>query len=252
MKTLREVVIGALAAMLVWLTAAASEVPGHIAPAAGSPLFVAGFDVEQVPQLPVGTPLVFTLFGTPGASATLRIDGVERRLRLQEVQAGVYEGTYVIAADDRITATSRVTADLWLANQVATMALEEPLLLGASAVRPCDDCGVVQAVQAIDVNRPPGATGAIAGSLIGAIVGSQFGSGDGRKAAGILGALGGAIVGREIERNYAKRTHHELVVRLDNGATRTRRYDTRPPLQVGDRVRLHNGTWQRESSVVPY
>jgi outer membrane lipoprotein SlyB len=88
--------------------------------------------------------------------------------------------------------------------------------------------------------------------LIGAIVGSQFGSGDGRRAAGILGAVGGAIAGREIERNYAKRTHYELVVRLDSGAARTRRFDARPPFQVGDRVRLANGNWQRESSVVPY
>ena len=252
MKTFRAAVVGALTTMLVWLTAAASEVPGHVPPAVGPPPWVGGLDVEQVPQLSAGTPLVFTLFGSPGASATLRIDGVQRRLPLQEVQAGVYEGTYVIAADDRITPTSRVTADLWLENQVASMVLEEPLLLGAGSVPPCDDCGVVEAIRAVDVHGPPGAIGAVAGGVIGAIVGSQFGSGDGRRVAGILGALGGAMAGREIERNYAKRTHYELVVRLDNGTARARRYDARPPFKVGDRVRLAQGSWQRESSVVPY
>jgi outer membrane lipoprotein SlyB len=251
MQTLRKVVVGTVTTLLVCCAAAASEQPVRIAPLSGPPLHVDGFDVEQVPQLSAGTPLTFSLFGTPGASAALRIDGAQRPLRLQEVQTGVYEGTYVIAVDDRITAASRVTADLWLANQAASVVLEEPLLLGGSAVRPCDDCGVVETVRAVDVDRAPGPMGAIAGGLIGAIVGSQVGKGDGRRAVGILGALGGAIAGREIERAHAKRTRYELVVRLRNGVTQTRRYDTQPPFKVGDRVRLADGAWKSDPSALP-
>ena len=252
MKTLRRMLVGAVTTLLVCFAAAASGQPGRTTPPAGAPLHVDGFDVEQVPQLSAGTPLTFSLFGTPGASAALRIDGAQRQLRLQEVQTGVYEGTYVIADDDRITATSRVTANLWLDNQAATAVLEEPLQLGNSTVRACDDCGVVETVRAVDVDRAPGAVGAIAGGLIGAIVGRQVGKGDGRRAVGILGALGGAIAGREIERAYAKRTHYELVVRLRNGLTQARRYDTQPPFKVGDRVRLADGAWQRDPSALAH
>ena len=170
MKTLRHLVVGALVTLLVALAAAAPAQADT-----GPPLRVDGFDVEQVTQLSVGTALHFSLFGTPGASATLRIDGAERRLPLREDQAGVYEGTYVITANDRITTASRVTADLWLANQVTTAVLEEPLLLGASAVRLCDDCGVVEAVRAVEVSGQPGYVGAIAGGVIGAILGSHVG-----------------------------------------------------------------------------
>ena len=247
MKTLRNMVVGVLATLLVGFAAAASAQPDT-----GLPLRVDGFDVEQVSQLSAGTALNFSLFGTPGARATLRIDGAERRLALQEGQAGVYEGTYVIAANDRITAASRVTADLWLANQVTTVVLEEPLMLGTSTARGCDDCGVVEAIRAVDIRGQPGYVGAIAGGVIGAILGSQVGHGDGRTVAGILGAVGGAHVGREIERSQSKRTRYEVVVRLPNGVSQTRRYDAPPPFKVGDRVKLAGGTWRPDTSAVAY
>jgi outer membrane lipoprotein SlyB len=242
MNTLRHMVVGALATLLV----------GFAAAAFAQSLRVDGFDVEQVPQLSAGTSLYFSLFGTPGARATLRIDGAERRLPLREGRAGVYEGTYVITADDRITATSRVTADLWLAGQMTSAVLDEPLMLGASTARACDDCGVVEAVRAVEVNGPPGVVGAIAGGVIGAILGSQVGDGDGRTLAGILGAVGGAHVGREIERSQTKRTRYEVVVRLPNGVAQTWRYDSPPPLKVGDKVRWAGGAWRLDTSAVPY
>jgi outer membrane lipoprotein SlyB len=247
MKTLRHMVAAALATLLLGFAVAVSAQPDS-----GPPLRVDGFDVEQVSQLSAGTPLNFSLFGTPGARATLRIDGAERRLALHEGQAGVYEGTYVIAANDRITPASRVTADLWLGSQTTTAVLEEPLMLGTSTARACDDCGVVEAIRAVDIRGQPGVVGAIAGGVIGAILGSQVGNGDGRTLAGILGAVGGAHVGREIERSQSQRTGYDVVVRLPNGVSQTRRYDARPPFKVGDRVRLAGGAWRPDTPAVPY
>lgn len=252
MKTLRQVIVAALAMLLVGSVAATHRAPGRSDAVTVPSLQVDGFDVEQVAQLSAGTPLVFSLFATPGANASLRIAGAQRRLPLQEGQTGVYEGSYVIALDDRITATSRVTVELWLADQAVTAVLDEPLLLGGASVASCgDDCGLVEAVRAVDEPRAPGAAGAIAGGLIGAIVGSQIGKGDRRKVAGILGALGGAYAGREIERSVAKRTRYEVVVRWPNGAMQARRYETQPPFRVGDRVRLANGVWQAETPAAP-
>ena len=42
-----------------------------------------GVDVEQVVALGAGTPLAFTVFGTPGALVTLRVDGGRRVLELR-------------------------------------------------------------------------------------------------------------------------------------------------------------------------
>ena len=247
MKTFRHWVVGVLVTLLVGF-AAAAPAQAH----AGPTLRVDAFDVEQVSQLSAGTALNFSLFGTPGARATLRIEGAERRIALHEGQAGVYEGIYVIAAHDRITPASRVTADLWLANQVATAVLDEPLMLGTSVAQACHDCGVVEAVRTVEIDGGPGYAGAIAGGVIGAILGSQVGGGDGRTLAGILGAVGGGHIGREIERSQSKRTRYDVVVRLPNGVSQTRRYDAPPPFKVGDRVRLTGGAWRHDTSAAVY
>jgi outer membrane lipoprotein SlyB len=83
--------------------------------------------------------------------------------------------------------------------------------------------------------------------VVGAIVGSQLGGGSGRTAAGILGAVGGAYVGSEIERQHSMRTRYEVVVRGQDGRTQTRRYDAPPPFRVGDRLRTADGTWRLEA-----
>ena len=62
-------------------------------------------------------------------------------------------------------------------------------------------------------------------------------------AGGILGAVGGAVVGNEIERQRSKRTRYEVVVRLADGATQVRRFDAPPPWRVGDRLRVADGGW---------
>jgi outer membrane lipoprotein SlyB len=94
-----------------------------------------GFDVVQVGELSPGSELLFTVFGTPGAQAQLRIDGAAQPLPLQEQDAGVYEGRYVVAQDDRIAPDSRVVAQLRLHGEQASAELEEPLVLGATRVR---------------------------------------------------------------------------------------------------------------------
>ncbi|HEV7912586.1 MAG TPA: glycine zipper 2TM domain-containing protein [Albitalea sp.] len=260
MKTLRHRIAGLLVTLAVCIAPAFAQ-QQSTTPAgwAGSTLRVDGFDIEQVPRLSAGTALNFTLYGSAGATATLRIEGAERGLILGEVQSGVYEGSYTIAPQDHITADSRVVADMRLGDRMTTALLEEPLVLGATpraAVPPpetarelprhCPDCGVVEAVNAIEDKGNAGYLGSLAGGVVGAIIGSQFGGGDGRTATGVLGAVGGAYIGREIERASRKRTHYVVVVRLKGGATQTRSYDTQPPFRVGDRVRIAGSALTRD------
>jgi outer membrane lipoprotein SlyB len=92
---------------------------------------IRGFNVDEVRRLVPGAELNFDLYGTPGGSAVLRIDGANRNLSLVETEPGQYEGTYTIGSRDRITASSAVTANLRVGNQVSSAVLAESVLRGA-------------------------------------------------------------------------------------------------------------------------
>ena len=91
---------------------------------------IRGFNVDEVRRLAPGTELNFDLYGSPGGSATIRIDGATRNLTLSETEPGQYEGTYTISSRDRIQPNSAVTANLREGNRVATQVLSESLLRG--------------------------------------------------------------------------------------------------------------------------
>ena len=97
--------------------------------AASAAVAIDGVEVEQVAALAAGVPLRFSVYGTPDATVSLRIEGGWHVLALRESEPGVYEGTYLIDRRDAIAATSRVTATLQHDGRLATAALEEPLLL---------------------------------------------------------------------------------------------------------------------------
>ena len=86
-----------------------------------------GFNVDEVQRLTAGTDLNFSVYGTPGGTATLRIEGAQRNLNLYETDAGHYEGAYTISTSDRITPQSSVTANLRVGNQVVSNVLSTSL-----------------------------------------------------------------------------------------------------------------------------
>ncbi len=51
---------------------------------------VTGFDVRAIERIEPGADLEFTVWGTPGSVATLRIDGAQRATQLVETSPGVY------------------------------------------------------------------------------------------------------------------------------------------------------------------
>ena len=114
---------GSIAAASPFVHAAANDRPA-----------IDGVNVEQVTGLAAGVPLRFTVYGTPGAAAVLRIEGGWHALALRETEPGIYEGTYVIDARDAIDAASRVTATLQQRGALAQADLEEPLLLAQVAL----------------------------------------------------------------------------------------------------------------------
>jgi outer membrane lipoprotein SlyB len=84
--------------------------------------------------------------------------------------------------------------------------------------------------------------GAVGGAVAGGVVGNQFGSGGGRTAMTLLGALGGGLAGNSVEKHLRSSTSYSVRVRMENGKTRYFTYHEAPPFQRGEHVRVENGT----------
>lgn len=100
----------------------------------------------------------------------------------------------------------------------------------------CSTCGTVEAVQAVKVKGEGSGVGAVAGGVIGGVVGNQFGSGNGRKAMTVLGAVGGGFAGHEVEKQIKAKTVYSVKVRMDDGTLRTVQQTQAPA--VGAKVKV--------------
>ena len=224
------------------------------------------FDVVAPRTLEPGADIEFSLAGTPGAEASARIAGVPGKIFLSESAPGEYQGRYTVSERDRIANTATATGLLRVGERQVSMVQRNAMAATGSAlgsngivglggnnnaavVQPvaaaatrCLSCGVVEAVNPVEVKGDAGYLGMIAGGVAGAVLGSQVGSGSGRTAAQVLGAAGGAYAGRQIEGRVRKNTHYEVVVRLDSGGTQTVNFAEAPGFAIGSRVRVENGT----------
>ncbi len=217
------------------------SVPSGLAPR------IESFTVAPINRIEPGSELFFTLAGTTGGKASVRINGMEGKVFLDETTAGNYRGSYTVKSRDRITANSRVAANLRAGSRetdavlrgslVATGAIT-PVNVATLPNRTCVNCGTVEAINTIQVKGDGSYIGLIGGGIAGAVLGSQIGDGRGRTAAQLLGAAGGALAGRELEKNVKKNTHYEVVMRLESGGIQTFAYPTAPPFKVGENVRI--------------
>lgn len=80
--------------------------------AATPPPEITSFEMDPVNQLTPGSELFFRVQGTANGRATVRVAGVMRTLVLEEVDDGVYEGSYLLHANDHPTPNSPATATL--------------------------------------------------------------------------------------------------------------------------------------------
>jgi outer membrane lipoprotein SlyB len=232
---------------------AAARWPSGAASASAVPR-IDRFEVEPPARLMPGEELLFMLSGSPGGSASVRIDGVRGKLALEEVAAGVYEGAYTVRKRDKIAANTVVTGNLRLGKQERSTVLGQALVETsrsrsrtsarrvAAPVPVCANCGAVEAINAIEHKGDGSYLGMIAGGVAGALLGNQVGDGSGRRIATVVGGAGGAFAGNEIEKRMKTTRHYEVVVRLDNGGSQMVSYPAEPALKVGTRVRVENGT----------
>ena len=111
--------------------------------------------------------------------------------------------------------------------------------------------GVIEQITPVNLpsNHHQG-LGAILGGAAGVGLGSLIGAGTGRDVAMVAGAIGGAIVGNEVQRNNAQPVPgQQIIVRTSHGVLVAVTQPVGPYLQVGQRVYLQgNG---EDTRVVP-
>ena len=111
----------------------------------------------------------------------------------------------------------------------------------APAPQVCGNCGVIESIHEVNTRAEGSGVGAAGGAVVGGLLGNQVGGGHGRQLATVLGAVGGAVAGNQIEGNVRATRSYNIVVRLDNGKTRTVHQSAAPNWRQGDRVRVVNG-----------
>jgi len=111
--------------------------------------------------------------------------------------------------------------------------------------------GVIEQITSvqIDTNHHQG-VGAVVGGLAGLGIGSLIGGGTGRDVAMVLGTLGGALVGNEVQKKHDRPVlGQQIIVRTGNGVLLSVTQPATSALRVGQRVYIEgNGDGAR---VVP-
>lgn len=191
-----------------------------------------------------GNELTFNAHGTAGGSAQVSLDGGKTMIPLTEDRGGRYSGRYTVKTRDHFGDTTQTLFLLTIADKTvrAVKSLASGALIPAALVEPasvaCVACGVVVSVNKTKVKGKPNYIGAIAGGVAGAALGNQVGKGDGRTLATVLGVVGGAVAGREVEKQVRSDTRYDVVVRLDDGSSRTISYPSDPGVVIGAKVRF--------------
>lgn len=111
--------------------------------------------------------------------------------------------------------------------------------------------GYIESVYMTEKKGESKGVGAVAGGAVGGLVGNSFGRGNGRTAATVLGVVGGALAGNEIEKHARTVKTWHVVVKLDDGSTRTLNQDSAPGWRQGEEVRLADGRLTRLDGSVP-
>src|SRR5215470_4913057 len=102
---------------------------------------------------------------------------------------------------------------------------------------PAARIGTVESVREQVEQVQPGGAGLIIGGLAGGGLGSLVGSGTGRTVATVVGALGGAYVGNQVEKSKTQ-VVYQIGVRYDDGTWATIRQTAATGLRIGDRVQV--------------
>ena len=81
---------------------------------------------------------------------------------------------------------------------------------------------------------------------LGGVLGHQVGGGRGRDVATVAGAVGGAVLGNQVEKNNRSSRSYDVRVRMEDNTFSTVRYNVEPNVRIGDKVRVEEGRLVRD------
>jgi outer membrane lipoprotein SlyB len=108
----------------------------------------------------------------------------------------------------------------------------------------CGDCGVIASVTPVKKAGDAGWAGTLGGAAAGGLAGNQFGKGSGKTAMTVVGVLGGALAGREVEKQVTSSTVYQVVVNMEAGGQRTVTVSSAEGLAPGTRVHVNGNSVQ--------
>jgi outer membrane lipoprotein SlyB len=125
-----------------------------------------------------------------------------------------------------------------------TVELKAPAAPAAKKVvtAPRPDLGTVTGVTPIRTTEKPSGAGAVIGGVLGAAVGNQIGDGNGRKVATVVGAVGGAKIGHEVEKDRNTQVSgYRIDITFDDGRKTSITRSQAGAFATGQRVKMANG-----------
>ena len=246
-----------IAAMTGILPGRVAEAPAAIATTATPAAAIVAPVANATPATAAAAPAAAVPTTSPATAAA----GVEPapvrkqaapRARVTKAAAQAHDdggavGTLKTPADARESQTYGAAPAPMVASVPATGAAIPPPPPLAQAPVPapraiCANCGVIEAVTENRKQGEGSGLGMAGGALGGAVVGKQFGKGRGQDFLTILGAVGGAYAGHQVEKNVRSTSVWEIRVRMEDGSIRTLTQTSAPSWRHGDRVRVDGET----------
>lgn len=150
-----------------------------------------------------------------------------------------------LSADGAVTVSSTTP----VADKVLAQRVPAPVVYRAPRAEParrapalvCQNCGVVESVRTVTTRGDGSGLGAAGGAVVGGLLGNQVGGGHGKEAMTVVGAIGGAFAGNQIEKHAKSTRSYETTVRMDNGSSRTVAQAGQPVWHGGDHVKIVDG-----------
>ncbi len=75
--------------------------------------------------------------------------------------------------------------------------------------------------------------------MLGGVVGHQIGGGRAKEAMTVVGAVGGAVAGHQIEKQIRAKTIWRIDVKMEDGSLRSITQSNPPALAIGAKVRVN-------------
>ena len=77
--------------------------------------------------------------------------------------------------------------------------------------------------------------------MLGGVLGHQIGSGRGNTAATVVGAGAGAYAGHQVEKNQKSTTTYQVILKMDDGKSRTFNFSKETSFRAGDKIKVVDG-----------